>query len=178
MTARTRILETVREVCQRASDKYGVSLSDIEVDIRNCGKAAGKAQCRRYGNRVTDLKLILNAQLVNEQDAFKLIDEVIPHEIGHLVCFLRPELGNNHDRGWKRVCMALGGSGERCHKYDLQKARRTRKAIYNINGEPMDVGLTVHRRIQAGARYSMACRQTGRRTSIRREDFTGRVVLK
>lgn len=180
MTARTQILEAVKNVCQKAQELYGVDLSEIRTEIRNSGLRAGVASGRRAaGGGWASLKISLNAQLVNDADAHKLIDEVIPHELAHLVCFIRPELGRNHDRGWKRVCIALGGSGERCHTHELKKARRTRKAIYNIDGVPTDIGLTAHRRIQSGtARYSMACRDTGRRTQIRREDFTGRVVLK
>ncbi len=180
MTARTRIIERVKEVCRDASNKFNVSLDDVNIVIRNCGKAAGWASCAYSGGgrTATDMKLILNAQLVNEEDAHKLIDEVIPHEIAHLVCFIRPELGKNHNRGWANVCRILGGSGERCHRYDLQKARRTRKAVYNINGQLQNIGLTVHKRIQRGASYSWACNKTGSRHQIRREDFTGKVVMK
>ena len=177
MTARTRIIQRVKEVCSTAQSLFGVNLSNIQIVIRNCGKAAGKASCLRYGSHVTDLTLILNSQLVNDQDASKLMEEVIPHEIAHLVCFVRPELGKNHNRGWSRVCIQLGGSGARCHRYDLAKARRTRKAVYDINGFIMDVGLTVHRKIQAGASYSYACQHSGRRVRISPDHFTGKVKL-
>lgn len=178
MTARTRIIQRVKEVCNTAQSLFGIDLSNIQIVIRNCGKAAGKASCLRHGSRVTDLKLILNSQLVNEHDASKLIEEVIPHEIAHLICFVRPTLGKNHNRGWSQVCIQLGGSGERCHRYDLETARRTRKAVYDINGFLLDVGLTVHRRIQSGASYSYACHDSGRRVKISPTHFTGKVVLK
>lgn len=177
MTARTQVIQRVKEVCRTAQSLFNVDLSSIEIVIRNCGKAAGKASCRRYGSRVSDLKLILNSQLVNECDASKLMEEVIPHEVAHLVCFIRPELGDNHNRGWSRVCIQLGGSGERCHRYDLDKARRTRKAVYDINGFMLDVGLTVHRKIQAGASYSYACQQTRRKVRISPDHFTGKVKM-
>ena len=177
MTARSRIIQRVKEVCSTAQSLFGVNLSIIQIVIRNCGKAAGKASCLRYGSRVTDLKLILNSQLVNDDDASKLIEEVIPHEIAHLVCFVRPELGKNHNRGWSHVCIQLGGSGECCHRYDLNKARRTRKAVYDINGHVMDIGLTIHKRIQSGRSYSYACQHSGRRVRISPDHFTGKVKL-
>lgn len=178
MTAQTRILDAIKNVCHKANDLFDVDLSSIEIEFRNSGRSAGIASCRRAGGRVIDLKITLNSQLVNDWGAPKLIGGTIPHEIAHLVCYLRPELGRDHDRGWKRVCIALGGSGARCHTTPLKKARRTRKAIYNINGEPTDIGLTVHRRVQAGAVYVLSCRFTGRKTRIRCEDYTGRIELK
>jgi len=178
MTARIQAINTVKAVCQKANEAFGVDLTGITITIRNCGKAAGKASCRMMMGKASHLTIVLNAQLVNDENVYKLIEEVIPHEIGHLVCYLRPDLGKNHDRGWQRVCRMLGGSGERCHKYDLQKARRTRKAIYNIAGVTTDIGITVHRKIQQGAVYMMQCHHSGQKNRIRREDFTGRVVMK
>lgn len=177
MTPNQRVTARIKEVCRMANQLFRVDLKDLlTVEIRNCGTAAGKASCRRYGNSVVDLTLILNAQLVNEQDVSKLLEDTIPHEIAHLVCYVRPELGKNHDRGWRRVCIMLGGSGDRCHRYDLEKARKTRKAVYNINGNPTHIGLTVHKRIQSGAAYTTVCQQSRQRVRISPTQFTGKVV--
>ena len=179
MTPRQRVIARIKEVNQVASDLFGVDIADrLAIDIRNCGQAAGKASCRRFGNQVTNLTIILNEQLVNEQHVNKLLKETIPHEMAHLVCFVRPDLGRNHNRGWQRVCVMLGGSGDRCHRYDLQKARRTRKAVYDINGRVMDIGLTIHKRIQSGRSYSYACQHSGWRVRISPNHFTGKVVMK
>lgn len=178
MSARSEVLARIKQVCKTAEALFNVNLKHVTIEIRNCGRSAGIASAEYFGTRVGNLKLVFNQQLVNEADKHKLIDDTIPHEIAHLVCYLRPELGKNHDKGWKRICKLLGGTGDRCHKYDLKKARRTRKAIYDINGFMLDVGLTVHRKIQSGARYSYSCRQTRRKISISPDHFTGKVVMK
>jgi predicted SprT family Zn-dependent metalloprotease len=50
--------------------------------------------------------------------ALDMYDEVInlqtvPHEIAHFVCEVK-KIGKNHDKGWKEVCVKLGGDGKRC----------------------------------------------------------------
>lgn len=179
MNAEARVYKAIKEVAQKAQNLYAVDLSTVKIILRNCGKAGGKASCRKFPNgQVTDMKIIINTQLVNDENVSVLINEIIPHEIAHLVCFVRPGLGRNHDRGWSRVCIALGGIGTRTGKFGVTKARRTRKAVYQINGESVDIGIRVHNKIQQGASYTMECSQSRRRTKIRCEDFTGKIVLK
>ena len=177
MTARDQVFKKIQEVCKLASELFGVQIEDtLTIDIRNCGTSAGTAAYQRQNfGSVTRLTLTLNEQLVNDQDVYKLLEDTIPHEIAHLVCYLRPELGKNHDKGWKRVCIMLGGNGNRCHQYDLKKARRTRKAVYNIYGQETNIGLTVHKRIQAGRNYSI--KKGGQRVRICPTQFTGKVKL-
>ncbi len=176
MAARTQVFNKIQEVCELASRIFGVDLAEkIVVDIRNCGRSAGIAGHQFQFGRTPKLTLTLNEQLVNDQDVYKLLEDTIPHEIAHLVCFLRPDLGKNHDKGWKRVCIMLGGNGSRCHQYDLKKARRTRKAVYDIFGQETNIGLTVHRRIQSGRSYSI--KKGGQRVVICPTQFTGKVVL-
>jgi predicted SprT family Zn-dependent metalloprotease len=42
-----------------------------------------------------------------------VLEDVIPHEVAHLVCMLRPQHGHSHahDEGWAKVARRLGGSG-------------------------------------------------------------------
>jgi predicted SprT family Zn-dependent metalloprotease len=39
--------------------------------------------------------------------------QTVPHEIAHFVCKVK-KIGKNHDKGWKEVCVKLGGDGKTC----------------------------------------------------------------
>lgn len=172
-----KVRKAINECLERAKALYGFQFP-VTINFRNTGRTAGLAS--RGGYISTDdysgaeYALTFNTQMLEDNLIDHLIDDTIPHEIAHLVCYADPTLGRNHDRGWKRVCQRLGGSGSRTHNYSVTKARRTRKAIYNINGSEVEIGKTVHSKIQKGAVYHMrSCK-----TQIRPEYFTGKVVLK
>jgi hypothetical protein len=39
------------------------------------------------------------------------VDEIIPHELSHIVCFTN-ELDDGHGDMWKDICIDMGGTGE------------------------------------------------------------------
>jgi len=166
--AETRVRNAIKDCLLKAEKIYGFD-EPVEVKFRNCGRTAGWAQLK--GGYYT---LVFNTQMLSDQFIDHLIGDTVPHEIAHLVCYFNPTLGKNHDRGWQRVCTRLGGNGQRCHAHSIKKARRSRKAIYNIDGEIHEIGGTVHKKIQQGASYSMRC--SGKR--ILPEYFTGKIVMK
>jgi len=155
----------INDVLAKARSLFHFDMK-VEINIRNMGRVGGTAQL--IGNRYI---LNLNEQLMNSgyQNAF----ETVTHEIAHLVCFRFPHLGRNHDRGWKRVDRLLGGTGARCHSMPLEKKRRTRKAIYHIDGRQLEIGYTQHQRIQNGRRYHI--KSSG--TEILPGMFTGKTIL-
>ena len=53
------------------------------------------------------------------QNPDDMVEDTIPHEYSHIVCFMNPSLGSNHDSGWARVCRALGGTGGRTHDNEV-----------------------------------------------------------
>lgn len=84
-----------------------------------------------------------------------MLNEVIPHEVAHIICFVNPELGWGHDAGWKRVCRALGGSGERCHTLSLTPAKKVRTWLYeDTAGKIREVTTRLHNKMRRhGVRY-------------------------
>ena len=157
----------IERVLGKARELFNFTPS-IETRFDNMGRIAGEAR-HRYG-RYT---LRLNLQLLTPEYAHEAVD-TIAHEIAHLVCYFNPRLGKNHDAGWRRVCIMLGGSGSRTHELPLKKARRTRKAIYNVRGNELNLGLTKHKRLQAGKYRSFRHRRFG---EILPEHFTGQIVM-
>ena len=54
----------------------------------------------------------LSKNLVEFVQDYEEIKEIIYHEIAHALC-----PGQHHNAIWKKKCIDLGGSGERCHKF-------------------------------------------------------------
>lgn len=81
--------------------------------------------------------------------------EVIPHELAHIVCFCRPELGKGHDDGWKDVCRYLGGEPTRRvvgENIDL-RLRIRKRYEYNVDGTVFTVTDYKHKDIQRGMKF-------------------------
>ena len=153
MDAIQKYIEDTHACLKKASEMFGVNLSPanviIECNVR--GRCAGWAHPAKHG------KYRLR---FNEEAILKFPEEMadtIPHEVAHLVCFARRELGKNHDAGWKRVCRMLGGDDSRTHDMVLTPAKEKVRVRYeyNVCGEICIVGPRQHKMIQAGAtKYS------------------------
>ena len=144
-----------------AVNKYGLSFDPLRVRIRYDikGQCAGQAIER---NGVYQLRFNPEAILNYNEDMTK---DTIPHEVAHLVCFARPDLGKDHDFGWKRVCRQLGGDDSRTHDMTLTKAKH--KTIwryeYNVDGEVVMVGPKHHKHIQQSIASKIVSRKSGKR---------------
>ncbi|QHJ78905.1 MAG: hypothetical protein [Caudoviricetes sp.] len=106
------IIEAVNKCVAKANAMYNLDMNPV-IDLKMRGSAGGQA-VRKAGV----LYIRLNAQAIREYPEH-IINDTIPHEIAHLVCYMLPRLGRNHDAGWKRVAQSLGCSGDRCHTMDI-----------------------------------------------------------
>ncbi|MGH8465685.1 MAG: SprT-like domain-containing protein [Pseudomonas sp.] len=121
----------------------------LRCDLR--GRCAGKAMLRRK-EREGVIRLNPEAYAL---DPAEMLSDTIPHEVAHLVAGFTG-LGRGHDAGWRRIAIALGSSGRRCHDLDLTPARRTTRHLYRSTcGATVPVGPVAHKKIQAGAVYKM-----------------------
>ena len=121
-----KMIQAVEACIEVADELYGTSLKDsnvrIRFDLRGYrvpGQAGGTRN--RYTKEVRDLYLRFHPEAV-EQHLDYMVSVVIPHEVAHLVNYADGSTGNNHDRGWKQVCLALGGTGERTHSLNFGNA--------------------------------------------------------
>lgn len=106
----TRVLEIIK----KANELYGITLPTVQVRFDLTGVAAGVAGTIRGMYYVR-----FNVQMMENSAWDHLYNDTIAHELAHIVCFAHPNMGSNHDYGWKRVCMQLGGNGERCHSQEV-----------------------------------------------------------
>lgn len=172
MTHRATMEEVMREIqdCLALARSLFNFDFHVNIHIHKMGRRGGEARW----DREEGYTLRLNEQLLQSQ-----YDEerknTIAHEIAHLVCYAFPALGENHNAGWKRVCIALGGDGKRTHSMPLQKVRRTRRAIYHVGQHEVKLGLTHHKRLQTGQYPYLINRREG--YHIKPEHFSGKIVM-
>lgn len=88
------------------------------------GKVAGRAF---YSRHMVEFNSVLARE--NSED---FMDTII-HEVAHLVTHrLFPLAKQHHGPEFKRICQMLGGSGERCHNYDVSNVKRKINKTYHI----------------------------------------------
>lgn len=170
LSQQAELITRVEEVAYIADDTFNTDIgSCVSVSFNVKGKVAGKAYW--------DGQIKLNPEACDKY--FKeMMEEVIPHEVAHLVCFQKPFLGKGHNKRWKRVCKQLGGTGERCHSFQLTPGRKVTKYKYAIgDGTEITLGAIRHNKIQDGHLYWMNPQGTesGKREYIEACHFVGKV---
>ena len=135
-----------KEVFAKATELYGVDMSKCAVRFDLKGRAGGMAGAR--GNPRSYFVRFNADMMLRETN--EMVNVVVPHEIAHIVCFMKPELGRNHDYGWARVCRALGGSGDRTHEMDVVYGKGTTYEYMSSTGHAIRVNDRHHQHIQSG----------------------------
>lgn len=120
---------------------------DIMFDIR--GRSAGLAMVdRKYGKVSYHISYNTHFIKANFEDFIK---NIVPHEVAHILCFMKPTLGKGHDYGWASVCQELGGSADRCHAYELDYSDYY--TYITTTGHELKISKHRHTKIQKGRRY-------------------------
>jgi SprT protein len=149
------IRNKVNECIRRAEDKFGIKMPPVDVRFDLTGRAAGMA-CMRAGHFY--LRFNIHHIRLGGQTWEHLLNDTVPHELAHTVCQAFPQFGRNHDAGWKRVCLALGGNGRRCYSEDdaPEAIAAARPYVYiTTDGAEVRVTKVLHSKIQKGAAYSV-----------------------
>lgn len=162
----SQVVERVREVLNLANTRWGCRINpSVSFNLRGrvAGKAGMRTVIRASGAREIYYSLKFNRDLIAGKHFQDILDSVIPHEIAHLVCFEREDLGNGHNRGWQRVCRSLGGTGETYHDFEVTYAHGgyTYRATC---GTLVTVSKIIHKRLQSGAQ-TRTLRATGGKIS-------------
>jgi predicted SprT family Zn-dependent metalloprotease len=150
MTRIEQINQKISDLIKLAEKRIGRPLPPIDVRFDLRGRSAGQAL-----RRGTQYAMRFNIDMVNNNSFDVILKDVVPHELAHIVCmFTGADKG--HGRVWRNTCIALGGTGERCHKEEVIPARITEKFIYRTTcGKSVAVGKVRHNRIQQGVVYRM-----------------------
>lgn len=145
-TPQQQIIDKCKAVFVKAKELYGMELLDkvgIRFDLK--GRSAGMA-CRRG----TQYYMRFNRDMLTREAFEHVINDTVPHEIAHIVCFMNRSLGSNHDAGWARVCRQLGGSGARTHDEEVVYGKGTTYEYTTDRGHKVRMGDRHHAVVQAG----------------------------
>lgn len=142
------------QVLKAAGERYGLDMSKVAIRFDLRGRAAGMAGCKRdwHGN-TSDHYLRFNVDMINGNGFNHVLTETVPHEVAHIVCYMNPKLGDDHNAGWRNVCIALGGSGDRCHGEEVVYAKGNTYTYITTAGVKVNVSQQRHKKIQAGHCY-------------------------
>ncbi len=151
----TAVKNKINECIATAQRTYNITVPDVQVRFDLTGRAAGQAGMK-YGKHY--VRFNVNHMQLGGQTWEHLLNDTVPHEIAHIICFANPTLGRGHDSGWKRVCLAVGGNGKRLYsEQDAPEAiAAIRPFVYiTTRGHEVRVTKVIHTKIQTrGASYT------------------------
>lgn len=137
------------EVLTKARLMFGVSLNPLTIGYNVKGRVAGWAGCKRCMGQKTFTLRFNPTFLIKDFD--DMINDTIPHEVAHLVCHENPAYGRQHDKGWRSVCLQLGGNGQRCHAYEMgEDALKNYFDYVTDAGHVVQLGPKHHIKLQSG----------------------------
>jgi predicted SprT family Zn-dependent metalloprotease len=150
-----QVKEATLDCIKKAETVLGVKMPNVKITFDLKGRCAGMAGMARRTPSGFEIGFFIryNAKFieVGGKTAEHLLLDTVPHEVAHIVCMANPKLGNGHNAGWKRVCLALGGNGQRCYsENDAPEAVAINNPfVYTTDlGFEVKVSKIMHRRIQ------------------------------
>lgn len=154
-TPQALALQKFKEVIELAKNLYAVDLSKVIVRFDLKGRVAGTAGVRgsRFDTANRTYTMRINNDLL-KRELNDMLTNVIPHEAAHLVCFMNPQLGANHDYGWAQVCRQLGGNGSRTHSMEVVYGTGNTYEYTSKAGKTLRLSQQRHNAIQRGRSYS------------------------
>lgn len=144
------VIARCKEVVEKAKALYGMDLSQVRVSFDLRGRAAGKAGGRGYRMGGSAYYVKFNRDMLTREAGDHVLNDTVPHEYAHVVCFMDPSKGKNHDYGWARVCRELGGTGARTHNEDVVYGKGVTYEYTTDRGHKVRLSERHHRKVQAG----------------------------
>jgi predicted SprT family Zn-dependent metalloprotease len=97
MSISDKVKAKCEEVYAKALATYGIDLRQVRISFNLKGKCAGRAGAPAYGALAKECYVKLNRDMLLREAADHIIDFTIPHEFAHVICYMRPELGENQE---------------------------------------------------------------------------------
>ena len=151
----TKILETYL----RAQTIFKRTFPLPKVTYEDKGRVAG------YAN-FYEGKLNFSPTLLSENTEH-FIENIIPHEVCHLVTRAMYPHCQSHGQDWKQVMRQLGVPPTRCHQYDVSnvaRKRNTQTFKYRCGCRTMELSKIMHNKIQRGSKR--LCKQCRGKVSL------------
>lgn len=146
----TQIIQEVENCYSRAESLLGRSFSRPRVTFKQRGKIAGSAHLLKNELRFNDILL--------HDNLTQFVQEVVPHEVCHLLCFELYGRVQPHGMQWKKLMkMLFNLEGKRCHQMDTHKVQGKTFTYYCSCGE-IKLSIRRHNKIQRG-QQQYRCKQ-------------------
>ena len=146
-----QIVDNCKAVFAKAKELYPhLNFDAVGIRFDLVGRCAGMAH-RRGGHYF----MRFNRDMLNREAFDHILNDTVPHEIAHIVCFMDPRLGRNHDYGWANVCRRLGGTGGRTHNEEVVYGKGLTYEYTTTTGHKVRISQQLHSRMhQRGATYT------------------------
>ncbi len=110
------VMQCLRAKLAQAGEYFDCTFPEPAISFQQRGTSAGTAWLERWEIR-------LNPQLLLENQQ-RFIDEVVPHELAHLLVYRQFGRVAPHGREWRWMMMTvLQTPARRTHEYDLAAVR-------------------------------------------------------
>ena len=139
------VIARCKEIFAKAKELYSLDLTHTSIRFDLKGRAAGIAMHR--GGHYT---IRFNTDMMLRDAYDHILNSTASHEAAHIVCFMNRSLGADHNSGWERVCIALGGTGATRHKEEVVYGKGHTYEYTTDRGNKVRVGDKYHKDIQAG----------------------------
>lgn len=135
-------MQCLRAKLQQAGDYFTCTFPEPAVTYQQRGTSAGTAWLERWEIRLNPALLLANQQ--------RFIDEVIPHELAHLLVYRQFGRVAPHGKEWRwMMATVLHTPPSRTHQFDLS-AVRTMTYPYRCGCQHHALTVRRHNRIQRG----------------------------
>lgn len=148
----------LQECVARAAMMLGREIAMPTLDFSQRGKIAGSARLQHHQIRLNPVLLADNLSC--------FLQEVIPHELCHLLVFQLYGRGSRfrpvrpHGPEWKGLMQSLFGlPGKATHRMDVSKVQG-RQFVYRCGCGPVSLSIRRHNKVLRGTHYRCrTCRQ-------------------
>ncbi|MEY4475874.1 MAG: hypothetical protein RL248_1641 [Pseudomonadota bacterium] len=146
------VMRCLRHKLQLANQHLGTQYPEPEVNYHQRGTSAGSACLQSFEIRLNPVLLLEN------QHAF--IDEVVPHELAHLLVYRQFGRVAPHGKEWRWMMeQVLHVPASRTHQFEVTSVR---SKTFNYQCQCQQHALTIlrHNKVQRGE-SEYRCRQCG-----------------
>ena len=178
-----RVIQRAEKVWEEAQATYMMP-EDITFVFRLLGNRAMRKEAPNkkkpppsgmasYNAETRTATVYINREAIKQNPEW-VRDDVVPHEIAHIVCFIYPHLGSGHDEGWVEVTKRLGGTGRSTFENECDlRITKPPRYIYVIPEVKENIYLSPQRHayLQSGEGI-YRFKESG--IEIRKEHYTGR----
>ena len=113
-----RLIEArTKEVVELAKEKYGIEYDQIKIGWFNVGRNGGLQFYDDYP-KAKVLNVWYNEILARE-NLEGYLSVIVPHEVAHACLDYTNGKHKYHCKEWREICIALGGTGETYHDFDM-----------------------------------------------------------